>query len=173
MKKTIILILSICVASSAFSQMKSLDELFDKYAEKEGFNTVLISKYMFDMFAKNASSSNDPEELKQSMEGLEFIKILSVEDSVLNTQINFFDDLGKDFSFKGYNVLMSINNASEKVKMLVKEDDGKLSEFVMITGGESNTLIYIKGTINLQSISQISTAITAQQQMQKASKGEE
>ena len=62
------------------AQNAPVDALFDKYAGKDGFTTVYISKYMFDMFRSDEAEDQEAEELNQVLGKLNSIKILTVED---------------------------------------------------------------------------------------------
>jgi hypothetical protein len=66
MKKLFFLFCFIGVSAVAMAQNKSIDRIFDKYAGKEGFTTVFISKYMFSMFAN--LEGIDDKELKETQE---------------------------------------------------------------------------------------------------------
>lgn len=150
-----ILILSL-IAMNVYAQESPVDKIFDKYGDKEGFTTVIISKYMFSLFA-NSKNSND--DFSKIISGLESIKILSVQDSTLDTKINLYKELIRGIPLEQYHQLLSIKEKNQDTKIMIKKRNGKIHEFLMIGGGSDNFVISITGNINLESISKLSKAM--------------
>ncbi len=154
----VITLLFFISVSNIIAQKTPIDKLFDKYAYKDGFSTVFISKHMFELFANQDENNEDPEELKKAIVGLESIRILTIEDSTLNSQINFFKEIGSQIPFDEYTTLMVVKEEDVDLRMMIKEEDGKIIEFLMLGGGDDDILISIIGTVDLNSISKISDA---------------
>ena len=146
------------------AQVKSsVEKLFDQYAGQDGYTTVYISKYMFDMF-RTASEKNqaDKDEMERVLSKLDGIKILVKEADSLHPDagINFYKELMKELPVKEYKELMVIKEHGTDVKFLVKENDDRISELLLVTGGpKENVLISITGDIDLKSISSLSKAM--------------
>jgi hypothetical protein len=152
-----ILIFSL-LAFNMLAQNSPADVIFNKYSDLDGYTTVRITKYMFGLFA-NEESKKDKDEFAKIMSGLESIRILSVSDSVLNTKVNLYKELMKDFPINKYKEMMSIKEKDKDIKMLIREEKGKIVEFLMIGGGKSNFVICITGNIDLESISKLSKSM--------------
>ena len=62
---------------TAFSQQSAVDRVFDKYSGQEGYTTVYISSFMFNLL--NSLEVDDPEynEFKKATSGINSIKILT------------------------------------------------------------------------------------------------
>jgi hypothetical protein len=149
-----ILLISL-ISFSAFGQKSPVDAIFDKYSEIEGFTTVYISKSMFSLFA-NSESKNSQDAFARIISGLESIRILSVEDSILNTKINLYKELSKELPMEKYEPLMVIKEKNQDTRMLIRKSNGIILEFLMIGGGEDNFLISITGNLDLESIRSLS-----------------
>jgi hypothetical protein len=156
--KIIRMLLFSMIAVSAYAQKSPVDVIFDKYAEKDGFTTVYISKQMFSLFASNESNDNK-DDFARIISGLESIRILTVEDSVLNTKLNLYKELTKDLPIDQYEQLMVVKEKKQNIKMMVRKSKGKILEFLMIGGGEDNFLISITGNIDLKSVAKLSNAM--------------
>jgi len=156
--KTINILIFWLIAFSSLAQNSPADAIFNKYSDLEGFTTIRISKYMFSLFA-NDEAKKDKDDFAKAMSGIESIRILSVSDSVLNTKINLYKELIKDFPLNKYKEMMSIKEKNKDVKMLIREEKGKILEFLMIGGGESNFVICISGNIDLASIKKLSKSM--------------
>ncbi len=155
-----IVICLIGVSALSMAQNKSIDRVFDKYAGKEGFTTVYISKYMFSMFA-NLENAED-QDLKEAQEvfgKLTGIKILAVEDTkALGPGVNFYDEIMKDLPRERYQELMVVKDSESDVVFLAREEAGRIVELLLIVGGEGdeNALIAITGEIDLSTIANLS-----------------
>jgi hypothetical protein len=157
MNKLILFSAALCLTimlQAQTNQTNPIDEMFNKYSEKEGFTVVTISGKMFSMLSSLDSENKDPDNV---IAHLKSIRVLSVEDSLLNRNINFYTELGKKLSFSEYEELMVVKEGPDITKFLVKQKGAKISELLVITGGPGgNSLISIRGDLNLKNISDLS-----------------
>jgi hypothetical protein len=160
MKKLVLIICIVGLSANAMAQNRSIDRVFDKYAGKEGFTTVYISKYMFSMFAKlEGIDDDDLQEAQEVFGKLTGIKILAVEDChELGEGVNFYDEIMKDLPRDRYEELMVVKESDSDVVFLAREEGGVIVELLLVVGGEGddNVLIAITGEIDLNTISKIS-----------------
>ena len=134
------------------------DELFDKYAGKEGFTTVFISKYMFDLFSNIESTDPEAKEMTEVISKLTGIKILASEKP--DESVNFLKEMKKKISTGGYKELMIIKEENQDVQFLVRDEGGKISELLLIVSGEGeNVLMSIQGEIDMKNISKLAKAM--------------
>lgn len=158
MKKFVLLSVFFLVFLQSFGQKNPIDELFDKYSGQEGVTTVYISSRMFSLIAQ---ADLDDEEIEELMNNLKSIRILSVEDSLLNRKVNFYRELEEKMDFSNYEELMVVKEGGQDLKFLIREKGKRIEELLMIGGGESggNVLLSIKGDLSLSNISDISGKI--------------
>ncbi len=156
MKKLLtVTILVVLTSYLAFGQTSAVDKLFDKYSGKEGYTSVYISKYMFNLFS---TVNPEDKDLNQVVSGLSSIKILATEDKAKS--VNFHNEIMKDLPIKDYKELMVIKEKDQDLKFLVKDVEGVIVELLLIIGGSDNALICIQGdNINLKNISNLSKSM--------------
>lgn len=157
--KKLILIFALWLPLVTFAQKSPVDKLFDKYANKEGITTVNISGKLLS-FAGNFDSS-DPG-TSEMLSNLKGIRILSVDDAAITGKLDFYTELEKDGFFKNnkYEVLMEVTEANEVVRFLAKDGgNGKLSDLLLVVGGDNSTLISISGSIDPENISKITNSL--------------
>ena len=159
MRGIIIFLMIVLSNNLSFAQTTAVDNLFDKYGYEDGFTTVFISKYMFELFSKKNVAEDDSEDMQDAISGLESIRILTMDDENENTSINFFKEIGKQIPFENYNMLMVVKEKDQELRMMTREVDGKIVEFLMLGGGNDNLLISILGKIDMESIAKISESI--------------
>ncbi len=157
MKKILLSLSVICITVIINAQTGPVEDLFEKYSEKDGFTVVSISGKMFSMFADKDKGDNEAGEV---INRLKSIRILSVEDSLLNKNINFYSELSKKLDMSDYEELMVVKEGPDVTKFLIRQKGEVISELLIVTGGPGgNSLISIKGDLNLKSISELSKSV--------------
>ena len=148
----------IMISLSAFSQRNPVDKLFEKYGGKDGFTTVFISSKMFSMFSDMEAGDDD---INKMIKNIESIKILTTDDeSLLDPGINFYKEIMNELSLDEYEELMVVKEKDQDIKFLVKEKEDIIVELLLVIGGKgNNTLISIRGIIDLKSISKLSKSM--------------
>lgn len=156
--KKLLFILAVVLPMAVFAQKTPVDKLFEKYANQKGITTVNISGTLLG-FASQIETGDDA--TSDMLAGLKGIRILTIEDEELNKKIDFYDELEKDGFFKNndYEPLMEVTEDNEVVRFMVKASgNGKLSDLLLIVGGDDNVLISISGSIDPKDISKITKA---------------
>ncbi len=157
MKRIIIFGVLIMFALTAFCQKSAVDKVFEKYNGQEGYTTVYISSFMFNLL--NSLEVDDPDynEFKKATSGISSIKILSQEG---NGSASFGKELLEMLPRSEYKEVMVVKDQEEEVLFLAREDGGKITEFLLIVSGDGeDALIAIQGDIDLESISSIASGL--------------
>jgi len=157
MKKILLSFTALFLIMTMHAQVNPVDEMFNKYSEKQGFTVVSISSKMFSMFRDKEAENKDAEDV---ISRLKSIRILSVEDSLLNKNLNFYTELSKKLDLSVYEELMLVKQGPDITRFLVKQSGDIISELLVISGGPGgNSLISIKGDLNLKNISELSKSV--------------
>lgn len=152
MKKLILITAVFCLASVLNGQTNPVEEMFDKYSEKEGFTTVYISGRMFNLFSDKSSEAG-----ANVMRRLKGIRILTIEDPLLNKSINFYTELSRKLDKSAYEELMVVKEKNEVTRFLIRQKGDIITELLVVSGGtEGNVLISITGDLDLKAISELS-----------------
>jgi hypothetical protein len=156
MRKIILMVAIIALPVIAIAQGSPVDRLFDKYSGRDGYTSVFISKYMFNLFSNLEKGDKDLEEVLGRLTG---IRILASE-KPNQAGVNFFNEILKDLPAGEYQELMVVREKDQDFKFLIREKDGLISELLMVAGGTSNNaLISIQGNIDLHTISRLSRSM--------------
>lgn len=157
MKKIVAALALIMSSFLANGQNSAVDPLFAKYADKDGFTTVSISKAMFSLFA---SENESKDEFNKAVKGLESIRILAPDSATASrVKLNFYNEISKSLPISQYEELMSVKEKDQVFKMLIRRKGAVITEFLMIGGGRENLLICITGNIDLKSIKKLSKSM--------------
>ena len=154
-----LLLIAVFVPLVLAAQKSPIDKLFEKYANQEGFTTVNISGKLLGFAGKLDKGDAETSKMLQNLTG---IRILSVEDENMKLKPNFYEELESSGFFKdnNYESLMEITEKDEVVRFYAKDaGGGKISELLMVIGGDDNTLIRIRGLIDPENIGKITGAL--------------
>ena len=158
MKKTVLVFaLLVGFGTSLFAQSES-DALFDRYSGQDGFTSVHITKYMFQLFA-DIDTESEMEEFREMAAQIDRIKILTAEnDSVDNSRAkSFYNQLNKSIPLNKYEELMVVNDGDEQVHMYIIKNGKNISEFLMLVSEPTSAvMISITGDIDLDKLAALS-----------------
>lgn len=128
--------------SAVYSQV-SIDALFEKYAGNPGFTTVTINGGILGLLTdKDEAGGNLPGDVTM-------IRILSQEDPSLEVE-NFYEKVIRDLDLSKYEEFMTVKEKDQDVRMLVRTEGDSFREFLLITGGDDNAIIQIKGNMSFE-----------------------
>ena len=146
----------LCLCANLNAQTVA-DKIFDKYSGKDGFTTVYISKYMFDLFRDAGIEGEEDEDMGKVLSNLTGIKILASDDDPSTPiPVNLYQEVMKQLPVSLYKELMVVKDKDQDVKFLVREEKGKVVELLMLVGGkDQSALICIQGIIDMKSIGKL------------------
>ncbi|MBN1819793.1 MAG: DUF4252 domain-containing protein [Prolixibacteraceae bacterium] len=157
--KKLVLLLAIVLPMAVLAQKSPVDKLFEKYANQKGFTTVNVSGKLL-QFASHIDTGDD--NVSEMVSNLTGIRVLTCEDSGLNSEIDFYKELEKEGFFKNndYEVLMEVTEEDEIVRFLARDaGNDRFSEILLIVGGDENALISITGIIDPKNIGKLTRSL--------------
>ncbi|MCK9269307.1 MAG: DUF4252 domain-containing protein [Bacteroidales bacterium] len=164
MKKiTMIAAALVLMLTGATAQTQSpTDALFDKYGAKDGFTTVHITKELFSLFAEvtQEAEGDDMQELNKVVQGLDFIRILMLKDTVQSRQLTEFRNELNGVKLKDFSELMTVNEGGESVKFMIRKNGKNINELLLIINQPKEAgFISITGNIDLKTIAKLSKSM--------------
>ncbi|MBE2188800.1 MAG: DUF4252 domain-containing protein [Desulfobulbaceae bacterium] len=139
------------------AQNESLDKLIEKFGSKEGFTTVSLSDPA--VMLSEMSDVKDAGALKNALAGVENLKVLSFAKGKSKNPgegLLFIKDVRKFEPGAGFSTIMNMNDKESNIKVMVKKQGEKISDFVMtVSSPQDAVIIWMDGTINLKQISTI------------------
>lgn len=154
-KQIVVLIMWMACATAAQAQgSDAITKFFNKYANDESFTQVTVSSKMFSLFTDMEAEKPEDKEVLDAISKLKGLRILQKDDS-LKARALYKEALAL-VPPKEYEELMSVRDEDNNIKFLIKESGGKISELLMIMGGNKEFMIMsLFGEIDLKQISRI------------------
>jgi len=140
MRKILFLTILLTAALGVTAQ-KSIDKLFEKYSDNEGFVTLTISGDILNIL--RCSEEGEKENCLPAK--IDEIRILAQqEDSRIEE--NFYEKIMQEINRGDYEEFMKVKKYHQDMVMLVKSEGRHFREFLLVAGGDDdNVLIQIKG----------------------------
>lgn len=153
MRKFIAVVGLMIIAGSVFAQ-DAISKFFTKYQSDESFSQVTVSSKMFGLFTNMEADTPEDKEVLDAISKLKGLRILAKEDA-RNARALYKEAFGL-IPAKEYEELMSVRDKDKDMKFLIKESGGKISELLMVMGGNEDFMVMsLFGEIDLKQISRI------------------
>ncbi|GIL23411.1 MAG: hypothetical protein BroJett042_19240 [Bacteroidota bacterium] len=153
--KKIIIGLMVMTASVAVQAQDAVSKFFTKYQNDESFSQVNISSKMFSLMANLDVENAEDQEVVNMISKIKGLRILAKEQT-RNSRELYKEALGM-IPVKDFEELMTVRDKDKDMKFFIKESGGKISELVMIAGGNEEFMVLsLFGEIDLKQVSKIS-----------------
>ena len=153
MKKLMVVAVVMMVSASVQAQ-DAISKFFSKYQNDETFSQVTISSKMFNLFTNMEVEDKDDQEVMDAISKLKGLRILTKEDT-RDSRTLYKEAMGM-IPMKEYEELMTVRDKDKDMKFFIKEAGGKISELVMVMGGNEEFMVMsLFGEIDLKQVSKI------------------
>ena len=154
MKKLMMSVVMVLMAVFAQAQGDVISKFFNKYQNDEAFSQVNVSSKMFGLFTNMKIESKDDQEVLDAISKIKGLRVLAKEDA--RNARELYKEALSLIPAKDFEELMSVRDKDKDMKFFIKEAGGKISELVMIAGGnESFMVLSLYGEIDLKQVSKI------------------
>ncbi|MEN8229361.1 MAG: DUF4252 domain-containing protein [Bacteroidota bacterium] len=145
MKKLILSALIIAVGVSLFAQPVGFDRLYYSYKGEEGVVALKIPGFVMKLAGSIADL--DREE-KQLLRSLRSVTVLTIEETDLYPGVNFTEEVNLSRMHGDYQMLLEVHDGDEDVVIAAREKKGKITDLIVVVGGDENVLVHVRGRMN-------------------------
>ncbi|MDX1628994.1 MAG: DUF4252 domain-containing protein [Fulvivirga sp.] len=157
MKKIVLVAIALTLTSQLFVQ-DAITRFFGKYETDENFSHVSITSRMFGLFTDLEVENEEDQAVLDAISKLEGLKILAKENTDRGKAL--YQEILNKLPKNEYDELMSVRDKDKDMKFMIKEKDGKISELLMVMGGDKEFFVLsLFGDIDLKQIAKISSAM--------------
>jgi hypothetical protein len=140
------------IAIPSRAQNKYIDDIFNKFEGREGVTTLNLSKDMLNLITHQDSSNTKEKDMMAQISG---IKIIGFEKASSEDKAAFAQ-MVKGVPVNDYKPLMIVKDKDANVQMLLKENGGHVSEFLLLVTGDESALVSISGNIERKELEKLS-----------------
>ena len=110
---------------------------------------------MFGLFTDMEVESEEDQEVLDAISKLTGLKMLVKDDA--SNAMELYKELMDKMPKDGFDELMSMREDAQLMKFMIKEKEGKISELVLVSGGDTDFfVIRLLGEIDLKQVSKLS-----------------
>lgn len=150
MKRVALFLLALAIPALMMAQNDAIDKLINKYKGQEGVTVVNVGPELFQIIKGMNIENLDEKDLP--LDKVSSVRILTIEDNEKLANVNFYDELKNNFDVSNLQEVLTVDDGGEVVRMWMKNDGGKVKEFLLIVGGDDNVLIHITGDFNMSDL---------------------
>ena len=152
--KKLMVVAVVMMVSAGVQAQDAISKFFSKYQNDESFSQVTISSKMFNLFTNMEVEDKDDQEVMNAISKLKGLRILTKEDT-RDSRTLYKEAMGM-IPVKEYEELMTVRDKDKDMKFFIKESGGKISELVMVMGGNEEFMVMsLFGEIDLKQVSKI------------------
>lgn len=158
MKKSVVVVAMVMMTVVANAQDNAISKFFTKYQDDDSFSLVNISGKMFNMMANTEGTTAEDKAMISAISKIRGLKILTKSEARNSREL--YKEAMDMIPTKEFEELMSIRDKDKDMKFYTKEAGGKISELVMVMGGNEEFMVLsIFGEIDLKEMSKIGKSV--------------
>ncbi|MCX8492596.1 MAG: DUF4252 domain-containing protein [Cyclobacteriaceae bacterium] len=143
---------------AAQAQNDVIAKFFNKYDGDESFSKVSISGKMFSMMANIDGNTEDEKAMISAISKIKGLKILKKDDARNSREL--YKEALSMVPIGQFEELMTVRDKDKDMKFFTKESGGKISELVMVLGGNEEFLVMsLFGEIDLKEMGKIGKSV--------------
>lgn len=159
MKRTLLLLMTLWLGGFVFGQQNVINTWFSAYLDASEFEKMSVSSKTFDLFQEMESNSQEEQRVLNALSNIEGILVLSNKEAAQGLGY-YVDAMQKLDSDEQYQDLVQVEDKNAKLRLLIREDETGIKEFVMVAGETDRfVLASIYGDIDLKNISRLGQVI--------------
>ncbi len=158
MKKTLIIGLMTTFSVGLFAQ-SAIDTYFKAHLENPAFHKFEVTERSFDLVAEVETDDTEEQRVLDAISELEGVKVLSNENTEISAEY-YQDAMTKFDADAAYQDLIVVEHDAHNVRVLIREDETAIHEFVVVTKDRKDFMIAsLYGTIDVASLSRVMTVL--------------
>lgn len=150
MKKILFAMTAILISGATFAQKDLITSFFEKYSGQEGITIINVSGDMLKLMTDAEQERRDTVFTSKLSE----VKVMALEKNCEKpVSVDFRSEVYDKLDKSVYKEMMSVKQNEEDVFILVRESGNRISEILIIVGGQKdNALIQVKGDLLLSEL---------------------
>ena len=142
MKKLILSILAVLFSMALFAQPAGYHQIYHTYKGEKGVVAIHVPGFLLKFAGMCAGLDHDERQLVRCLRS---VSVLTIEDGERYPGVNFTEEMDISRMKGDYNLLMEVHDGDEDVIIAAREKRGKITDLIVVVGGEENTLVHVRG----------------------------
>lgn len=152
MKRLILASIAIIFCISLFAQPAGYYDIYHTYKGEEGVVAIHIPGFLLKFAGRCAGLDNDEMQLVRCLKS---VSVLTIEDNHLYPGVNFTEEVDLGQMKGNYQVMLEVHDGDEDVIIAAREKHGKITDLIVVVGGEENVLVHVRGRMESDLLEQL------------------
>ena len=154
MKKFVVGVVMMVMSIAVQAQDNAISKFFSKYQGDESFSQVTVSSKMFGLFTNMDAEKPEDKEILEAISKIKGLRVLAKQEARNSREL--YKEAMTMIPVREYEELLTVRDKDKDMKFFIKETGGKISELVMVMGGNEEFMVLsLFGEIDLKQVSRI------------------
>ena len=142
MKRLIIASIAIVFSISLFAQPAGYHNVYRTYKGETGVTSIHVPGFLLKFAGRCAGLEGTERDLVRCLKS---VTVLTIDDSHLYPGVNFTEEMDLSRMKDNYQVMLEVHDGDEDVIIAAREKHGKITDLIVVVGGDENTLVHVRG----------------------------
>ncbi len=152
MKKLTISAITLLFCISLFAQPTGYHQVYDNYKGEKGVTSIHVPGFLMKFAGMCAGLDHEERRLLRSLRS---VSVLTIEETGRYPGVNFTEEMDQTRMKGNYNLMLEVHDGDEDVIIAAREKRGKITDLIVVVGGEENTLVHVKGRMKCDLIEEL------------------
>jgi hypothetical protein len=145
MKKLVISAIALLFIVSLSAQPAGYYRVYQAYKGKKGVTCIHVPGFLMKFAGLCAGLDHEERQLLRSLRS---VTVLTIEDQDRYPDVNFARDMDHSRMKGDYYLMLEVHESDEDVIIAAREQRGRITDLIVVVGGEENTLVHVRGRMN-------------------------
>lgn len=151
MKRMLLAIAAVIIASAVSGQRTSLDDFFGRYSDRDGYTSVVINGNLLNFLGESGNSDRDGNALKK----ITSIRLVVREKENSSPGESLVSEIRGIIRRGRYDELMSVRDDGAVIRFMARMERDMVRELLLVIDGKDEAVIQIEGNLTRDEASEL------------------
>ena len=154
MKRMLLTIAVVIIASAVSGQRTSLDDFFSRYSDRDGYTSVVISGDLLKFLGESENSDRDGNAISK----ITSIRLVVREKDNSSSGESLVSEIRGIIRRSRYDELMSVRDNGADIRFMARMEMDMVCELLLVIDGKDEAVIQVEGNLTRDEASELFTS---------------
>jgi metallophosphoesterase superfamily enzyme len=154
MKRMLLTIAVVIIASAVSGQRTSLDDFFSRYSDRDGYTSVVISGDLLKFLGESENSDRDGNAISK----ITSIRLVVREKDNSSSGESLVSEIRGIIRRSRYDELMSVKDDGADIRFMARMEMDMVRELLLVIDGKDEAVIHVEGNLTRDEASELFTS---------------
>lgn len=151
MKRMLLAVAAVIIASAVSGQRSSLDDFFSRYSDRDGYTSVVINGNLLNFLGESGNTDRDGNTLKK----ITSIRLVVREKENSSPGESLVSEIRGIIRRGRYDELMSVRDDGAVIRFMARMERDMVRELLLVIDGKDEAVIQIEGNLTRDEASEL------------------